>query len=196
MKSKHSFSYLLLAMSFLVQPLFADDNQKKLAKFVISDAKIDGVDHSPVYLAAGAYIVFYSNKKEDQTFMANYWPAQDSQSYGQIYSLEHEEFAETTDHYEWEVFTFNWSYKNTYDNKTGTAKVHFSKIYKPQGVAFVIKIVTESLQILEFKGFMHGTVDFNVSCLVSRSRCVAQIRKCVATCDLIRYPTEIMASKL
>ena len=36
-----------------------------------------------------------------------------------------------------------------------------TKIYKPQGVAFTLKMVLPNLDILEYKGYMEGSLDFN-----------------------------------
>ena len=35
------------------------------------------------------------------------------------------------------------------------------KVYKPQGVAFTVKIIPENLDIIVYKGYMEGTIDFS-----------------------------------
>lgn len=35
------------------------------------------------------------------------------------------------------------------------------KIYKPQGIGFSCTIIPENLDILEYKGFMNGSLDFS-----------------------------------
>ncbi|MBV6440816.1 MAG: hypothetical protein EPGJADBJ_02491 [Saprospiraceae bacterium] len=78
-----------------------------------------------------------------------------------MYSTESTKRKETYETYEADIFYFNWRYINTYDEKKGTAKVQLVKIYKPQGIAFVLKIIPENLDIIIYKGYMEGTIDFS-----------------------------------
>lgn len=82
----------------------------------------------------------------------------ETQSFGSMYSAETETYNET---YKADVFYYNWRYTNDYDGKSGTAKVQLTKIYKPQGIAFVLKIIPENLDIIIYKGFMEGTINFS-----------------------------------
>lgn len=134
--------------------------QKTLAKFIITDASLNKNDVTETYLDAGGYIVFYTND-EGNLYMANVMSERDTQSFGRLYSSEHSELKETYDKYEADIFYFNWSYKNDYDSKRGTAKVKLVKIYKPQGIIFSCIIIPENLDILEYKGYMEGSVDFS-----------------------------------
>jgi len=138
------------------------EEQTQLAKFTITDAKNDGVDITPTIMEAGAYTVFYTIANDDYIYMANVWPNMDSQSFGPMYAVEFEELEESKDNFEADFFTFNWSYTNSYDGITGTATVHVTKVYKPQGVAFTIKIIPEDLEVIVYKGYMDGTIDFSV----------------------------------
>ena len=140
---------------------YATENQNMIAKFVITDASQNGVDVTPTYLENGAYIVFYSIENDNSLYMANFFPKAETQSYGAVYSFENSTLEETAEQYKVDIFNFNWRYINTYDSKKGTAKVQVSKIYKPQGIGFVIKIIPENLDILIYKGYMDGTVDFS-----------------------------------
>lgn len=135
--------------------------QETLAKFIITDAITNGVDVTPTLLANNAYTVFYTSDNDGLIYMANVWPKSNSQSYGPMYSVESENKSETYETYKADIFYFNWRYINTYDNKTGTAKVQVIKIYKPQGVAFTVKIIPENLDIIVYKGYMEGTIDFS-----------------------------------
>ena len=161
MKTTLKYCYLIAMMVLLPKVLFAGDRQEEVAKFVITDASSNGVDQTPQYLEAGAYLVFYTTGDDKSLYMANFWPKSDSQSYGAVYSMESKNYEETDKQYEADIFRFNWRYINTYDQKRGTAKVEVTKIYKPQGIAFIIKIIPENLDILIYKGYMEGTVDFN-----------------------------------
>ena len=148
----------LLPLSTLCQ----EGDQTILAKFTITDAKENGVDITPILLEAGAYTVFYTGTDEDVIYMANVWPNNDSQSYGPMYGVETEKIEESYDNYEADYFAFNWAYSNDYDGETGTARVEVIKVYKPQGVAFVLSMVAENLDVYVYKGFMEGTIDFSL----------------------------------
>jgi hypothetical protein len=145
---------------FFVFPFLVFSQQKTLAKFIITDASLNKNDVTETYLDAGGYIVFYTND-EGNLYMANVMSERDTQSFGRLYSSEHSELKETYDKYEADIFYFNWSYKNDYDSKRGTAKVKLVKIYKPQGIIFSCIIIPENLDILEYKGYMEGSVDFS-----------------------------------
>ena len=145
---------------FFVFPFLVFSQQKTLAKFIITDASLNKNDVTETYLDAGGYIVFYTND-EGNLYMANVMSERDTQSFGRLYSSEHSELKETYDKYEADIFYFNWSYKNDYDSKIRTAKVKLVKIYKPQGIIFSCIIIPENLDILEYKGYMEGSVDFS-----------------------------------
>jgi hypothetical protein len=135
--------------------------QKVIAKFIITDASKNGYDNTPKILEQGAYTVFYTFEEDGLIHMANYWPKNKSQSYGPMYSAKTTSYNETYETYKADVFHYNWRYTNDYDGKSGTAKVQLTKIYKPQGVAFILKIIPENLDIIIYKGYMEGTIDFS-----------------------------------
>lgn len=150
---------MLVLLLFLQTPSLAQ--QEIIAKFIITDASVNGTDVTPTLLKAGAYTVFYTSDDDELIYMANVWPNSNSQSYGPMYSAESTKHKETYETYEADIFYFNWRYINTYDEKKGTAKVQLIKIYKPQGVAFVLKMIPENLDIIIYKGYMEGTIDFS-----------------------------------
>lgn len=158
MKSK--FYSFLIWLIFSTSGLFAQ-NQETIAKFVITDASKNGIDYTPTYLKWGAYCVFYTSDNDGLLYMANVAPNNNSQSFGPMYSTETASYNETYETYKADVFYYNWRYINDYDSKKGTAKVQFTKIYKPQGIAFILKIIPEDLDIIIFKGYMEGTIDFS-----------------------------------
>ena len=159
MKLKFLTLILLLSVTFI--NVSFGQRQETLAKFIITDATTNGVDETPTLLANKAYTVFYTSDKDGLIYMANVWPKSKSQSYGPMYSVESQKKSETYETYEADIFYFNWRYINTYDSKKGTAKVQVIKIYKPQGVAFTVKIIPENLDIIVYKGYMEGTIDFS-----------------------------------
>lgn len=141
----------------LLIPIFAFAQQKTLAKFIITDAKINKNDATDMYVKAGGYIVFY--EKNDTYYMANV--LKNSQSYGKIQMIDYEELEETEYDYKEDIYYLRWSYANDYDSKRGSANIKLVKIYKPQGVAFECTIIAEDLDILEYKGFLEGSLDFS-----------------------------------
>jgi hypothetical protein len=158
---KKIFIILLTAIIPLTSDCQSDTNKEEIiATFTITDGTSDGIDMTPTLLKAGAYTVFYTNLDDNLIYMANVWPNSKSQSYGPMYGAESKKG--TYENYEAEFFNFNWKYTNTYDDETGTAKVEVIKIYKPQGVAFNLKIITPDLTIIIYKGYMDGTIDFSI----------------------------------
>lgn len=153
---KISFALILTSFCFSVAA-----QQTTIAKFIITDASVNGVDNTPTILDQGAYTVFYTSDNDGLIYMANYWPKNGTQSFGPMYSSQTATYDETYETYKADIFYFNWRYINDYDSKKGTAKVQFTKIYKPQGIAFILKIIPENLDIIVYKGYMEGTIDFS-----------------------------------
>ena len=158
MKSK--FYSIIVLLVFTTSGLFAQ-NQETLAKFIITDASKNGVDITPYLLEGGCYSVFYTSDNDGLLYMANVCPNDNSQSFGPMYSTETASYNETYESYKADFFYYNWRYINDYDSKKGTAKVQFIKIYKPQGIAFILKFIPENRDISIYKGYMEGTVDFS-----------------------------------
>lgn len=161
MKNIILFSLALIAISFS-KIIAQSETQSTVAKFIVLDAKKNGNDVSSRLINEGAYTVFYTSGNDGLIYMANVWPKSQTQSFGPMYGVETEKVKETFENYEADFFYFNWSYTNTYDNQSGTAKVQVIKIYKPQGIAFTIKIITEDLDVIQYKGYMEGTIDFSI----------------------------------
>ncbi len=148
-------------MLFITSLYSQNKTQEVLSKFIITDASTNGVDTTPTLLEAGAFTVFYTSGNDGLLYMANVWPNSNSQSFGPMYSVTHEESKETYESYEADFFYFNWRYINDYDNKKGTAKVQVIKIYKPQGVTFTVKIIPENLDLIIYKGYLEGSLNFS-----------------------------------
>ena len=56
-----------------------------------------------------------------------------------------------------QVVFFDWHYKNSYDDRQGTAK---AKIVLYDDI-FSLRIVTEDLEILIYDGYAEGEIDFS-----------------------------------
>ena len=150
-------AFSLLLLFGWHSPLLAQ--QETLAQFIITDARINDIDYTEHYVSSGGYIVFYET--DGDLYMANVLDTENTQSFGRLYSMKHREIEETDENYHTEIYTFRWSYINDYDTKKGPATVQFTKIFKPLGVAFLCKIIPENLDVLEYRGFMEGSVDFS-----------------------------------
>ena len=141
-------------------PTAKAQEQETIAKFIIQDARLNKVDVTTRFVEANAYVVVYKTK-EGNTYMAVVMDKDDTQSFGRIFNMEEvQKTPETDKEYQSEVYNFRWSYKNTYDNKKGTARVRLTKIYKPLGIMFITVVIPEDLEILEFKGYMECSIGY------------------------------------
>jgi hypothetical protein len=131
--------------------------QTVIAKFIIQTAARNHVDVSQQYTTNKSYFVFYITADKEVNF-GSIVPGTQQQSYGAISNLTHTSIAETPTQYATDTFDFSWAYSNTYDNHQGTANVHVVKIDKPGGIEFILKIVPETLDLLEYKGYMEGSL--------------------------------------
>lgn len=156
---KYYITILLITCATFFSKLQAqqkDSSQETLVKFQISDGTFNGADITPTLLEQNAYLVIYRTIGSKTLYMANFWNKNNTQSYGIIYSMEEEHIEASDENYEADLFHFQWSYSNTYDNKKGTAKVALLKVYKPQGVYFKMTIIPENLDVLVYKGYLEG----------------------------------------
>lgn len=151
--------FLLLSFFVTICSMVAAQNQKTLARFYVTHATNNGVDVTEEVTSWGLYTVFYLDNGDLR--MANVSANNDTQSYGGIFNMRHKNYPETDENYACDVFMFNWSYINDYDSKKGTCAIEFTKVYKPQGIVSILKMVTESLDVIEYTGYMEGSLDFS-----------------------------------
>lgn len=133
-----------------------NEKQETFSKIIITDATDNGVDVTQQILEGGVYTVFYKSNNDGFLYMANVSPNYNSQSYGPLFPIKHEEVEETDENYKADHFYFNWRYINDYDTKSGTAKVEVLKVYKPQGTTLTIRIITENLDTIIYKGYLEA----------------------------------------
>lgn len=134
-------------------------NQELISKFIITDATLNGDDITPEIIESEMFTVFYMN--DDEFYMANVADHGKSMSFGPMYNIRLDDSDETYGAYNADYIYFNWLYINDYDDKKGTARVQLIKIYKPQGTAFILTIIPEDLELIVYKGYMEGTLDFS-----------------------------------
>ncbi|HSD07665.1 hypothetical protein [Flavobacterium sp.] len=142
-----------------------DTKQYLVALFKTRDAKSNGEDITPEILKANQSLQFYKSSDSDEILFSNFWKKTNSQSYGYIYSIVKEENPDKEEENKSELYKFQWSYCNSYDNKKGTAEVTLLLVYKPRGTYFEITILPENLDELIYKGEMYGDLlplDYNI----------------------------------
>lgn len=150
---------IIILLSLLsISSILWGQNQKELARFYITHAVNNGHDTTKQIVSWGLYTVFYTI--DGVLYMANVAENHGTQSYGEVYNMRHEVLPETNTQYRMDIFYFNWSYANDYDSGEGTCAVEFSKVYKPQGTVSYLKMVTEDLEVIEYTGYMEGTLNF------------------------------------
>jgi hypothetical protein len=131
--------------------------QTVIAKFTVQSAKKNHTDVTQYYTSNNAYFAFYITA-DKQVYFGSIVSRLNQQSYGAIFGLTHTAEPETTSSYATDTFNFKWSYSNSYDNHQGAATVKLVKIDKPGGVAFELKIIPENLDLLEYSGYMEGSL--------------------------------------
>jgi len=134
--------------------------QKTYSRVVILDVQINGRDATESYTDRKQFLTLYQNESGNFCF-ANVSTTTDAQSFGQIYDFKSDQKKETTTTYEGIDLDFRWRYANTYDKKRGTALVNVVVIKKPQGSMFICTIIPEDLEIMTYKGYVQGTLDFS-----------------------------------
>jgi hypothetical protein len=155
------FSLLILSCLVYNISLGQDRQEEVLGKYIITDAKMNGVDVTQEILEAEAFTVFYMYENEEGLHMANVWPKKNSQSYGFASSFIIEYKKDTYEGYKADYYSFDWHYTNDYDQKTGTAKVSVIEVFEPQGVVLIMKMITDDSDEIEYMGYMEGELDFS-----------------------------------
>lgn len=150
---------LLICIALFNIMAISAQEQKELARFYVTHATNNGQDITEWSVNSKMFTVFYTIG--DELYMANVSENSDEQSWGKIWGFENKTKEESSTEYKADIFYFNWNYSNSYDAKRGTCKVQFLKIYKPQGVVSVLKLITESLDVTEYTGYMDGSIDFS-----------------------------------
>lgn len=132
------------------------EKQNPFAFLEIRDARRNDDDVTIQALQEKATLILYQMAKTNSIMLANYWEKSNSQSFGPIFSIVKSKNPDKKEENKSEVYTFYWSYYNTYDQKKGTAEIKLLVIYKPQGTYFEITVIPENLDELVYKGQMKG----------------------------------------
>lgn len=136
---------------------FAQDAEVQ-AKFIIQDFRFNKADYSEQMVKDKCYLAIYLIRGDKRIYFANVNPRANTESYGDIFSLNDETIAETDSTYKQEIYSFKWSYVNSYDKRKGTSTIRLIKIIKDAGIAFECTIIPENLDVLVYKGYMEGSL--------------------------------------
>lgn len=166
----NKLSYFFLLFVFGINSIFSqEETSKTITKYIITHASHNDVDVTEDLLKEKSYLVLYKNTKpelepdNDELFFANVWDVSDSQSYGRIYNMDLSQTPETEESYRTSTLNFNWSYQNSYNDESGTAKVKVFNMFKPAGITFTVTIVTEDLDFSTYKGYVDGSLNSSIS---------------------------------
>lgn len=149
--------FVIVVVLFALKFGYAQSQETSM-KMTILDAKLSGTNVSDWYLERKQFLTIYTNS-DDEVCFANVSAVNDEQSFGEIFGLEVEDTAETDSTYQGKDLIFSWKYNNTYNSKEGTARIRINLIYKPQGVVFHCNMILENLDIIEYTGYVEGTLD-------------------------------------
>ena len=122
--------------------------------FRVTNSTTNGENQDQLSLTQDHAIHFYVNNDGEFSF-SNHWRAQDSQSFGPIYSIKVNRIPESATSYAATEYKFTWNYNNSFDDKHGSAVVTFNVIHMDDIKKFTCKVVVmETNMILEYKGYL------------------------------------------
>ena len=150
---------ILFIIIFIIPISVFCQNQKQLAKFIITESTYNNNDNTQFDIERGGYFTFYENANK-KLCLANVSENWNQQSFGQLLNLTEKTYEETETSYKTNIFSCRWKYYNSYDKNTGYATIQFSKTYKPQGVGFTLTMILPNLDKIYYVGYMEGTLNF------------------------------------
>lgn len=124
--------------------------------FSIVQATIDGEDCTKSCLDDDVFLAFY--ERDGKLHFANVWQKAGGQSYGEVSEIIRQEINEGG--YHTVRASYLWYYSSTDFNKTGTAQILLRLIHRPITVAFELSILTESANLMIYKGYVNGSLDW------------------------------------
>ncbi len=148
----------LLFFVMLAGLFSATAQQQEYARIVIQEAYLDDQDVSEQYRQGEAFLIFYKNN-DNEIYMANVWPKNDSQSYGRITDWAFNHYPETDDDFAIDEYQFNWHYSNTYDAESGVAKCCLLKFLDPEGARYALGFELIDNSTARYYGEMQGDID-------------------------------------
>jgi hypothetical protein len=159
MKSILTFLFLSAVLTLSAQQNSTKKEQSK--KYIITESKINEVDNTAFDLDREGFLTFVELEDDDNLYLVNDSQVYEGFTYGKISKIEHSNTEETAEDYQSDTFDFMWNHNNSYDDVTGYASVRLTKIYKPQGIIFTMLIVYANLDLLEYSGYIEGSINFD-----------------------------------
>jgi hypothetical protein len=133
-----------------------NDKQQDIANFQIKEASENGKDITSLVVNRDYYLSLFKSENSNILQFSVICASDESQSYGLIYSIKHETLRDSEINSKSELYSFYWSYNNTYDTETGTAKMKLLVVYEPKETRYKLTIRYENLEEYVYKGFIEG----------------------------------------
>ena len=135
-----------------------NDKQEDIANFQIKEASENEKDITSLVVNRDYYLSLYKIENLNNLYFSVICESDESQSYGSIYSIKHETLPDSEINSKSELYSFYWSYNNTYDTETGTAKMKLLVVYEPKETRYKLTIRYENLEEYVYKGFIEGDI--------------------------------------
>jgi hypothetical protein len=150
---------IILGLVGLACFIYSQENgkrQKVLARFIVTEAWINGVNLSDVYVANKAYFAFYKTGSEPIA-MGGVLNDTEHQTFGHVSYIAAKRLKQTSSIEPTDKQSFIWTYENNFDGGHNTANVELTKQYTPNKIEFELLIETQDHNRLLFKGYMGDT---------------------------------------
>jgi hypothetical protein len=151
---------IILGLVGLACFIYSQENakrQKVLARFIVTEAWINGVNLSDVYVANKAYFAFYKTGSEPIALGGVIGDA-GHQAFGHVSYIAAKRLKQTTSNEPTDKQSFTWTYENTLDGSKNIANVELIKYYTTNKVEFELKVYTQDHSSLKFRGHMGDTM--------------------------------------
>lgn len=155
---------VILGLVGLACFIYSQENgkrQKVLVRFIVTEAWINGVNLSDVYVANKAYFAFYKTGGEPIA-LGGVLGDTEHQTFGHVSYIAAKRLKQTSSKEPTDTQSFTWTYENNFDGSRNSAEVKLVKIYSNNKVEFELKIETQDHNRLLFKGYMDNQHTFKI----------------------------------
>ncbi|RZJ69757.1 MAG: hypothetical protein EOO47_23845 [Flavobacterium sp.] len=145
----------IVILLFFTKAVKAQDF-KLHSKFIIKNARINNSNITEEWINGDSFMGLYTVDTGDDIYFAVINPGKKSSSTGRVTNLRDQRLENSPSGDEKQLFTFQWSYANSYDDKKGVASVKIIQTRSQYGVSFDCTIVPENKDIISFSGMMNS----------------------------------------